>query len=351
MNAVGGRHGRNLASKGNTMTHRTFTTTSLALVAAAALAACSSVPERNLALDQARARFEAAQAQPQVASSAAAELQRASDALRVADQARASGETLATVDHLAYLARQRVVIAEETAISRGAQAVTAGAQAERDRVRLAMRTQEADAAQMRLSSSEQANAQKSQELAMAEQANARKSQELAMAEKESARKTAELAQADAAAQAERVRLAQRDARVADLEAQMREINARQTERGIVVTLGDLLFNTGDSRLQSEGLRSMSKLADFLKRNPERRAAIEGYTDSVGSSASNQQLSERRAIAVMDALVQQGISASRLTTMAYGEDRPVGDNNTVLGRQMNRRVEVVFAAQAGDVMLK
>lgn len=314
-----------------------FALTALALALVTALGACSSVPARNLALEQAQSRFDAAQARPPVASLAAAELTRAREALRLAEKARADGESLAVVDHLAYLARQRVTIAEETATSRAAQAVTAGAGAERDRMRLELRTQEADAAQRKLGAAEQQNARKSAELASAEQANARKS--------------AELAQADAAAQAERARLAQRDARVSDLESQLRELNARQTERGIVVTLGDLLFNTGDARLQPEGLRSMGKLADFLKRYPERRAAIEGYTDSVGSTAFNQDLSDRRARAVMDALMQMGVAGTRLSTQAFGEDRPVADNNTAGGRQMNRRVEVVFATAPGDVVLK
>lgn len=328
-----------------------FALTALALALVTALGACSSVPARNLALEQAQSRFDAAQARPQVASLAAAELTRAREALRLAEKARADGESLAVVDHLAYLARQRVTIAEETATSRAAQAVTAGAGAERDRMRLELRTQEADAAQRKLGAAEQQNARKSDELANAEQANARKSAALASAEQANARKSAELAQADAAAQAERARLAQRDARVSDLESQLRELNARQTERGIVVTLGDLLFNTGDARLQPEGLRSMGKLADFLKRNPERRAAIEGYTDSVGSTAFNQDLSDRRARAVMDALVQMGVAGTRLSTQAFGEDRPVADNNTAGGRQMNRRVEVVFATAPGDVVLK
>lgn len=314
----------------------------LALTAAAGavlalLAACSSAPETNPALESARSRLNTAQATPQVATLAAPELNRAREALRAADQARSDGAPLATIDHLAYLTRQRVVIAEDTATSRAAQAVTAGAAAERDRMRLALRTQEADAAQRKLSTAELTNQRTTAELANAEQASARKS--------------AELAQADAAAQAERMRMAQSTARVNDLEAQLRDMNARKTDRGIVVTLGDLLFSTGQARLQPEGNRSMTKLAEFLQRNPDRRAAIEGYTDSVGTNAYNQDLSDRRAHAVMAALVQMGVSPDRLTTQAYGEDRPVADNNTASGRQMNRRVEVVFSPQAGDMLVK
>lgn len=289
----------------------------LSLLTLLVLGACASVPERNVALDQARSRFDAVQAQPQTAALAADELTQAREALQKAEAARVAGESLSRVDHLAYLAKQRTAIAEETAASRAAQAVTANAAAERDRQRLAMRTREADAAQVKLTAAEQANADK----------------------------TAALNQADAAAMADRDRLARRDAQVGDLQAQLRELNAHQTDRGLVVTLGDLLFNSGQSNLQPEGQRSMLKLADFMKRNPQQRAAVEGYTDSVGGTAFNQDLSERRAHAVLDSLVQSGVPAAQLSTQAFGETRPVASNSTASGRQMNRRVEVVFAGQS------
>ena len=87
---------------------------------------------------------------------------------------------------------------------------------------------------------------------------------------------------------------------------------------------------------------MDQLAGFMKRNPEQHASIEGYTDSVGSTVSNQALSDRRAQSVMAALVQLGVSGSQLSTQAFGEDRPVAGNDTPAGRQMNRRVEIVLA---------
>lgn len=289
----------------------------------ALLAACSSMPAQNAALDQARARLNAAQAQPETVAVAADELARARESLRRADQALINGDSVADVNHLAYLALQHVVIAEDTAASRNAQAVVAGAAAERDRMRLALRTREADAAQVQKS----------------------------VAEQDSAAKTVQLAQSEANAQAERDRVTRRDAKVSDLEAQLRELNARQTDRGLVVTLGDLLFDTGASRLRPAGQRSMDQLAVFMKRNPERRASIEGYTDSVGSAASNQALSDRRAHSVMAALVQLGVSGSQLSTQGFGEANPVAGNDTTAGRQMNRRVEVVFAKQAGDLVQK
>jgi outer membrane protein OmpA-like peptidoglycan-associated protein len=160
-----------------------------------------------------------------------------------------------------------------------------------------------------------------------------------------------LAAAAAVAQDDQARLARRDAQVQELQAQMSALNARKTERGMVVTLGDVLFSTGQSRLQGDGERTMGKLADFLRRYPQRTAAIEGYTDSVGSDASNQALSDRRANAVMDALVGLGVPGNRLRSQGFGESRPVASNDTAEGRQMNRRVELVFAPEEGDAFLK
>lgn len=323
----------------------------LTLALAATLQACSSVPASNPALEQARNRWEAARQQPELATLANAEWMRAREALNKAERAHRDGDSLATVDHLSYMAVQHVVVAEETARSRAAQAVTAGAAAERDSMRLAQRTQQADQAERRLGAAERVITRQGEQLASSERAMAQTSAELSAAERDNARKSDELARSAADTQAERTRLAERDARVADLELQLQAMDARKTERGIVVTLGDLLFDSGQARLHSDGLRSVDRLAEFLRRNPSRMAVIEGYTDSVGGSDFNMDLSSRRARAVMDALLQQGVDASRLRTEAFGEGRPVADNATAQGRQLNRRVEVVFATEAGDLLLK
>jgi outer membrane protein OmpA-like peptidoglycan-associated protein len=309
----------------------------VALGALGTLGACSTVPDRNAALDAAQSRYGAAQAQTQVATLAPEELKRASEALRVAEQAQANRESVATVDHLAYLASQRVAIAQDTAASRASEAVTAGAAAERDRMRLALRTQEVDTTQRQLANSQQANANTNQQLAYSQQANAQANQQLADSQQSNANQQAELAR--------------RDMQVGDLQSQLRELNARKTDRGIVVTLGDVLFATGQSKLQGDSVRTMAKLADFFKRYPQRTAVIEGYTDSVGSETSNQALSDRRAQAVMAALVGEGVPSTRLHSTGFGEARPVGPNESADGRRMNRRVEVVISTEAGDAMLK
>ena len=315
------------------MNTRTFALATLV----AAMAACSTVPERNSALEQARGRFNSAQSDPQVASLAPEELKRAAQALATADKANAERSSLATVDHLAYMTVQRVTIAQDTAKSRASQAVTASAAAERDKMRLALRTNEADMAKQQLAATQQTMVQTTAELDAARQANARK--------------TAELAAAETAAASEKVRVDMRNAQIAELEAQLREINAKKTDRGLVVTLGDVLFDSGQARLLPDRSGNMSKLADFFKRYPQRTASIEGYTDSVGSASSNLDLSGRRAGAVMTALVSMGVGADRLITKAHGEEMPAATNDTAAGRQLNRRVEIVIAPSVGELTLK
>lgn len=312
---------------------RNFHILSGATLAVAALAACSTVPEGNLVLEQARMRLHAAQTDPQLALHAGDELRRADSAVRRAEQAHADGQPRAEVDHLSYLGSQRVTIARETADSRAAQTVTAGAKAERDRLLLTQRTQEADAAVRDLATSQALSQRKSDELAQAERAAA-----------------AGRAQAERDAAAGRAELARSDARAESLEQQLMAIDARRTERGIVVTLGDVLFDSGQSHLQSGGAGTIAKLGAFMRSNPERRAAIEGYTDDVGGDLANQRLSDRRAEAVRMALVDVGVGAERLSARGHGERNPVAGNDTAAGRQMNRRVEIVFVPQQGDVLV-
>ena len=121
-----------------------------------------------------------------------------------------------------------------------------------------------------------------------------------------------------------------------------DLQAKQTERGTLVTFGDVLFDLNKAELKPAGMRDVQKLADFLKENQERKVMVEGYTDSTGSDSYNQQLSERRAEAVRRALVRSGVDAQRIQTMGYGEQYPVASNDTPSSRAMNRRVEVTIS---------
>jgi outer membrane protein OmpA-like peptidoglycan-associated protein len=126
-----------------------------------------------------------------------------------------------------------------------------------------------------------------------------------------------------------------------LQQRIDSLQARATDRGLVVTLGSVLFSTGGSTLNDGGSGNLNRLVVFLNQYPERTASIEGYTDSTGNAESNQALSRRRADAVMSFLIGQGIRSDRLTASGRGESSPVASNDSASGRQQNRRVEVII----------
>ncbi|HEY1089620.1 MAG TPA: OmpA family protein [Burkholderiaceae bacterium] len=276
--------------------HRIFVMT---LIALGPLASCSSPPPRNALLEQVRGDYQMAQGTPEVSELASGELKQASDALNLANEAAARGENSAEVDHLAYLAKQRIAIAREAGGQKAAERTVNNAEGARDKVRLSARTTEADMAHR---------------------------------------------------SADDARMDTRDAQARNLqlESQLQALNAKQTPRGIVITIGDVLFDTDRAELKAGGMRNMEKLVAFLKDNPQRKAMIEGFTDSSGNDSHNQALSERRADSVMNALVSMGIGSERLSTRGYGKGYPVAGNDSASGRQMNRRVEIILSDESGNI---
>lgn len=283
------------------------------LASAVMLAACSSVPLTTPGLDQARDDFVAANNNPQVSAYAPLEFKQASEALDLANAAAAKKDSLEKVDQLAYLAKQKIATAQEVAKRKAAEADIAKAGQQRDQVRLEARTAEAERARME---------------AAAAQAQSAEAQRKA---------------ADAEAQ---TREAQ--ARAAQLESMMAELQAKKTERGMIITIGDVLFATGQARLTPAGMATVRKLADVLLQNPERSVLVEGFTDSSGGSAYNQTLSERRADAVRAALLQMGVGAERVAVRGYGEAYPVAPNDSVGNKQLNRRVEIVLSNPGSSI---
>jgi len=128
-------------------------------------------------------------------------------------------------------------------------------------------------------------------------------------------------------------------RAAQLSAELAALNAKPSPRGMVITLGDVLFANGQSTLNPGTDSNLSKLFDFLINNPDRKLLIEGHTDSVGSAQSNMMLSQSRAQSVFGYLISRGISANRLSMQGLGESSPVSTNASAEGRQQNRRVEI------------
>ncbi len=307
----------------------------LTLVALAVLAGCSTLTADNALLVDARNDYRNAQADPQTRELAAVELKAAADALGLADQAFSRKDSSSDVSHLAYVAKQRVAIAQETARQKVAEQTVANAEGARDKLRLAARTNEADAAQ-RSAEMAQRQSDESKRQADASQRQAADSRQQAASSQQQAT-TAQQQAGDA------------EARSRQLEAQLRDLNAKKTDRGMVVTIGDVLFDTNMSQLKPGGMRSIEKLVSFLKEYPQRKALIEGFTDSVGNDARNQELSARRADAVRAALAGMGVSMDRIATQGYGEAFPVAGNDSAGGRQLNRRVEIVLSDENGAIL--
>jgi OmpA-OmpF porin, OOP family len=130
-------------------------------------------------------------------------------------------------------------------------------------------------------------------------------------------------------------------RVASLESELADLKVKKTERGLVLTLGDVLFDTNQSTLKSGAYGTLDRLAAALREKSGRKVLIEGHTDNVGSDEANQGLSERRAQSVQLALTQRGVARDQITAIGKGENFPVASNDDANGRQSNRRVELIF----------
>lgn len=176
------------------------------------------------------------------------------------------------------------------------------------------------------------------ERALEEAQAARLDSEISAAQAEQARRLAE-------AQALEAQLSRREAELAaaaadSLRMQLQGMTARSEARGQVMTISGEAFASGQSALRAEARDNLQKVIDLINANPGASVLIEGHTDSQGSANLNQVLSQRRAEAVRDALIQKGVDGSRLRAVGLGKDRPVADNGTAEGRARNRRVEVV-----------
>lgn len=309
------------------------------VVAMAALAACSSTPAPNARLEEARVAVRNAQSTTQVGELAGGELKQAADSLNKAEAAWMRSDTTSDVDHLAYLAKQRAAIAQETGKQKIAERAVTEASAARDRIRLTARTSEADRAQQSAATAE-LQSQASQRQAEASGQRAQASQRRA----EESQRSAETSTREAVAAQQQASDA--EARSSRLEQQLKDMNAKKTDRGAIVTIGDVLFDTDRSQIKAGASRHIEQLGSFMTQYPQRRALIEGFTDSTGSEDHNQELSGRRAAAVRAALVELGVASNRIETRGYGESHPVAGNDNAAGRQLNRRVEVILSDDDG-----
>ncbi len=306
-------------------------------VAALVFSGCAHTMRTNTALEEARAVYRAAQENPDVARNAPLELKKAETALNKAEQLlQQKGET-DEIEHQAYLAKQHAYISEEIGKQKMAEAALEQAGAERNKVILQARTADANRAEQN-ASKEKAAALNAMEDAKAQKAAALKAMEEAKAQKAAA----ESAMAEAAAANDKS---------LKLEKEIAELKAIKADRGLVITLGDVVFDVNKADLKAGGVSAVGKLVAFLNEYPARRVMIEGFTDSTGELEYNQALSERRALAVRQVLQTKGIESARTDFKGYGEDFPVATNETAAGRQMNRRVEIIISDDAGVILAR
>ena len=277
---------------------------------------------------------------------------KAQTALTIAEGKRVEKETETLSREATDLLLQKRVLeanlakreAEQSRLAAKGEAATAEKAKKEAEQSRALALSEAEKAERSKKEAEQSRALAFAEAEKAERSKkeAEQSRALAFAEAEKAeRSKSEAEQARLRATAEAERAEKTKAETAQLLKEFSELKAQQTERGVVLTMGDVLFAFGQSTLLSGGIRNVEKVADFLQKNPTRNILIEGYTDSVGSDDFNLTLSGKRADAVKEQLVANGISPDRITTKGYGKQFPVADNDSAGGRQLNRRVEVLI----------
>ncbi len=257
---------------------------STVIIASAAVVGCGSMQE-PVPLQDARTAYMQAEKEADIAKYAPVRLREAQQSLQRAERTWKDEADVQEVQHLADLTTQRVEIARALAQQKAAEAAVEQLGDERTKL-----------------------------------------------QREASEREAQRAKQQAA---------QAMAQTKKLEKELAALKAKPTERGLVLTLGDVLFNTGQASLNTGALRSMYPLITFLKENPSRGVSIEGHTDSVGSESSNLDLSQRRADAVLNFLRQNGVSSSNITSRGYGEGSPIASNDTSAGRQQNRRVEIII----------
>ena len=327
----------------NVPVHRLLKITSLG--ALILLGACTTAPKKDLALEQVRTQLEELKADEQLANYAPLALGEAERALRRAESWTGRDDYRS---HLVYMADRRIQIARAVAqyerledeyirlgeerndlLVRASQMEAERARREAERARLISEAQAEDARRAReaaeLAAQREAESQRTAQQAQEEAAQARALAASSVTEAELARREAQLA-----------------TEAADtLRRQLENLQLRQTESGVVVTLGDVLFETGETDLREEALASLVEVVDLLQSEPDKQIRIEGHTDSTGNSETNLRISQQRADAVLNALVSLGVDAGRVTAKGMGQDFPIASNETADGRAQNRRVDVIL----------
>ncbi len=306
-------------------------------------------PKQNPSLETLRADIVHAKADPALVRRAPAALDDAVQALARADSAQHDGLEQAEVDHTIYVARRRLEIAEAQSTEKASEEEIARIGAQRER----------DVSDARANGAEQRTAVAQGELRATQRALDEQSAQTRAGERNNVALDARAHDAEDQAATARLNLAasertvdeqNADARVADqhraaLEldlARLRhELDARETERGLLFTFSnDVLFDVGRSDIKSGSRQRLDRLAGFLNSYRERYVRVDGYTDSTGGASTNMTLSRSRADAVRTLFIGEGVAADHVVATGYGAESPVASNDSSAGREQNRRVEVV-----------
>jgi outer membrane protein OmpA-like peptidoglycan-associated protein len=287
-------------------------------------------------LANAKAAYVQAKANPNVEINARIPLKDAGSAVEAASQAKEFDE----MDHLAYLAERKTQIAVATAEEQMAENDKKALSRETERLIVQGRESE----QRARMEARESNAEARESNAAARKSNAAARESNAEAwsrtqEAQIAKMEARESNAEAWSQTQKAEKA--TAKADKLQQEIAAMKGRMTERGIVLTIGDVLFATGTATLSPMADNEINRLAAFMKKYPDRNVLIEGYTDSTGTEGTNLDLSLKRANAVSNELVAKEISRGRITTKGFGEESPVASNDTAAGREQNRRVDVII----------
>ena len=273
-----------------------------ALCAAAFLVSCSSIPAPNERLIAAQTALERARTDTARAEVSAAELERAEEAVERAQREWQDDGDKAEIDHLAYLAQRQVELAVVTGQRRQTERAIEQAARERDAIQLEASRRQTDSAQAQATTAQMEAEQERQ-------------------------------------------------RADELAKRLREMEAKETDRGLVVTFSDVLFDVGRAELRPGAMARVDQLAAVMREYTKRNVLIEGFTDSTGSQATNQALSERRAMSVREALIMRGVDPKRIVARGHAARYPVADNASAEGRQQNRRVEAVLSDANGELPVR
>ncbi len=303
---------------------------SMLALAVLAAAGCATVPENDPIVADARVAVQSARTDPQVQSYARYELDQAIATRNRMEQLIRDVAAPEDVHRVAYLAQERARLAEQTARAKANEAALAAAN-ERQRIELAARAREADAAK-RGAREAQLQAEAAREQARAAQQQAQFAQQQA-------------ANAQLQAQAAHAHAAAADAKLDALRGQLVDLSAQPTDRGLVVALDDVMFEPGRGLLQPSGMRAVRRIADVLVAHPERTIAVEAFTGGPGRSYTDRDVTAQRARTIELALVDMGIDPSRIVVRDYADRYPVAVNGVPLA---GRSVDIVISDAGGRV---